>query len=134
MILVDSSAWIEFDRETQRAVDRRLAELITTTDEVATTDPVIMEVAAGAKDASRETELRRLLSRFVLLPFDTPTDFDAAVRIYRTCRSRGVTPRGLVDCMIASVALRHDATLLCRDGDLVQVAAVMGIKLDPASS
>jgi len=111
-----------------------LAELIATTDEVATTDPVIMEVAAGAKDAAREAQLRRLLARFVLLPFDSPTDFDAAVRIYRTCRSRGVTPRRLVDCMIASVALRHDSRLLCCDRDLAQVADVMGIELDPASS
>ncbi len=75
MILVDSSAWVEYDRQTESAVDLRLTELIATTDEVATTDPVIMEVAAGAKDAARETQLRRLLARFVLLPFDSPTDF-----------------------------------------------------------
>jgi predicted nucleic acid-binding protein len=114
--------------------DLRLSELIATTDEVATTDPVIMEIAAGAKDAAREAQLRRLLARFPLLGCDTPTDFDAADRIYRTCRSRGVTPRGLIDCMIASVALRHGVGLLCRDRDLAQVAEVMGIDLDPASS
>ena len=63
-----------------------------------------------------------------------PTDFDAAAAIYRTCRSQGVTPRGLIDCMIASVALRHEATLLCKDRDLIQVAALMGIELDEASA
>lgn len=133
MILVDTSAWVEFDRNTGSHIDNRLADLIATTDEVATTEPVIMEVAAGARGPHRERELRRLLNRFSLLTFDSPTDFDAAVAIYRTCRSAGVTPRGLIDCMIASVALRHKAALLCKDRDLVQVATVMGINLDEAS-
>ncbi len=134
MILVDSSAWVEYDRGTGSAVDDRLAALIAHTDLVAVTDPVIMEVASGARDAGREHQLRRLLQRFELLPFDTPTDFDAAVRIYRTCRSQGVTPRGLIDCMIVSVALRNHATVLCQDVDLVRVGQVMGLNLDPASS
>lgn len=134
MILVDTSAWVEFDRQTGSRVDNRLADLIATTDDVATTHPVIMEVAAGARSLRHERELRRLLDRFSLLAFDSPTDFDAAVAIYRRCRAAGITPRGLIDCMIASVALRHQASLLCQDRDLAQVATVMGITLDGASS
>jgi hypothetical protein len=38
--------------------------------------------------------------RFHLQRFDPAADFDAAARIYRRCRQAGVTPRGLVDCMI----------------------------------
>lgn len=134
MILVDTSAWIEFDRNTCSRIDNRVAYLIASTDEIATTAPVIMEVAAGARSAERERELRRLLNRFSLLTFDSPTDFDAAVAVYRRCRSQGITPRGLIDCMIASVALRHGAALLCMDKDLVQVAGVLGIPLDEAST
>jgi hypothetical protein len=37
---------------------------------VAVTEPVIMEVIAGAHSYDRETDLRRLLPRFHLLPFD----------------------------------------------------------------
>ena len=61
------------------------------------------------------------------------TDFEAAARIYRRCRRVGVTPRGLVDCLVAAVAWRRGASLLCRDVDLERVAGVMGIDLDPAS-
>ncbi len=134
MILVDTSAWVEFDRGTGSPTDERVAELIAVTDDIATTEPVIMEVAAGARSLARERELRRLLNRFVLLAVDSPTDFDAAVSIYRQCRSQGITPRGLIDCMIAAVALRNAASLLCHDKDLVQVASIMGIQLDAASS
>jgi predicted nucleic acid-binding protein len=55
------------------------------------------------------------------------------VRIYRRCRRAGVTPRGMVDCMIAAVAWRHRATLLAYDADLDRLARVIGIDLDRAS-
>ena len=58
---------------------------------------------------------------------------DGAVRIYRRCRQAGITPRGLVDCMIAAVAWRHQATLLACDADLDRVARVMGLEMDEAS-
>ncbi len=132
MILVDTSAWVEFDRATGSAVHRRVAELIADTDDVAVTQPVVMEVLAGARDARREVDLRRLMDRFALLRFDADVDFDGAMRIYRMCRRSGVTPRGMVDCMIAAVALRHDATLLAADADLDCVAEVMGIALESA--
>ena len=130
MILVDTSAWVEFDRATGSRIDARLTELIAATDEVAVTEPVIMEVLAGARDDRRERDLRRLMERFVLMRFDAAIDFDAATRIYRMCRRAGVTPRGMVDCMIAAVALRHGATLLATDTDLDRVANVMGIPMD----
>lgn len=130
MILVDTSAWVEFDRATASAVDSRLTELISTTDEVAVTEPVIMEVLAGARDDRREQDLRRLMQRFPLLRFDAAIDGDGATRIYRRCRRSGVIPRGMVDCMIAAVALRHEARLLVADADLDRVAEVMGISLD----
>jgi predicted nucleic acid-binding protein len=130
MILVDTSAWVEFDRGTGSPVDARLSRLIATTDDVAVTEPVIMEVLAGARDDRREGDLRRLMERFRLIRFDAAVDFDGATRIYRTCRRAGVTPRGMVDCMIAAVAWRSGATLLAADADLERVAAVMGIELD----
>ena len=133
MILVDTSAWVEFDRATESPVDQRLTGLIAANHDIAVTEPVIMEVVAGARSARREQDLRRLLRRFHLLRFDAAVDFDAAARIYRACRRVGVTPRGMIDCMIASVARRHSATLLACDADLDRVAEVVGISMDSAS-
>jgi predicted nucleic acid-binding protein len=133
VILADTSAWVEYDRATGSSVDRRLEALIRVTGPVAVTEPVVMEVVAGARTDEREAQLRRLLGRFALLRFDSAADFDAAARIYRQCRRVGITPRGMVDCLIASVAYRHRATLLAADVDLSRVAGVVGIDLDPAS-
>src|SRR5919109_1307565 len=93
----------------------------------------LLEVLAGARSDDREADLRRLLDRFALLRFDAGADFDGAVRLYRQCRSQGVTPRGLIDCMIAAVAWRRDASLLSHDADLARVATVAGIELDGGS-
>lgn len=133
MILADTSAWVEYDRSTGSLADERLTELIAADGPLAVTEPVVMEVLAGARSDQREDDLRRLLLRFGLLHFDVATDFDGAVRIYRRCRKAGVTPRGLIDCMIASVAWRRGAMVLAHDADLDRVARVVGIKLDRAS-
>lgn len=133
MILVDSSAWVEYDRATGSAADLRVRDLITSGSSGATTEPVMMEVLAGAKSDRRAEGLRRLLLRFALLAFDPVTDFEAAATMYRTCRKAGVTPRGMIDCMICAVALRHGARVLAHDVDFARVGLVMSISLDRAS-
>jgi predicted nucleic acid-binding protein len=132
MILVDTSAWVEYDRATGSEVDRRLSELVATDGPIAVTEPVIMEVLAGARTVEQETDLRRLMLRYHLHRFDSASDFDGAVRIYRKCRAAGITPRGMLDCMIAAVAWRHGAKLLANDVDLDRVANVVGIEIDGA--
>jgi len=133
VILADTSAWVEYDRATGSAVDGRLSALIEIEGPLSVTQPVVMEVLAGARNERREADLRRLLLRFEFLPFDAVTDFDAAVTIYRRCRRAGITPRGMLDCMIAAVAWRQRAALLAHDADLDRVARVIGIDLDDAS-
>jgi predicted nucleic acid-binding protein len=133
VILADSSVWVEFDRATGSPSHHRLKALIESGGPVAVTEPVVMEVVAGARDDAREADLRRLLGSVELLCFDAVSDFDGAVRIYRRCRAAGVTPRGLLDCMIAAVAWRRGATLLSHDADMDRVARVVEIRLDNAS-
>ena len=133
MILADTSAWVEYDRATGSAVDLRLTALIAAGGPVVVTEPVIMEVLAGGRSDQRESDLRLLLLRFELLPFDVVADFDGAAHIYRRCRRAGVTPRGMVDCMIDAVVLRRGATLLSHDVDVDRLAGVTGIDLDEAS-
>jgi predicted nucleic acid-binding protein len=130
MILADTSAWVEYDRATGSAVDRRLTDLIADGGPLAVTEPVVMEVLAGARSDARENDLRRLLLRFELAAVDPTADFEAATRIYRRCRRTGVTPRGFIDCLIAAVAWRRGATLLAHDVDLHRVAEVIGVAID----
>lgn len=134
MILVDTSAWVEFDRATDSLVDQRLRSLIADGVDIALTEPVIAELVAGARTDAREARLRSLLLSFDLLPFEAPIDFDGASTIYRRCRAQGVTPRGLLDCMIAAVAVRNSVPVLSHDVDLARIAKVVDLRLDEAST
>ena len=65
MILVDTSAWVEFlrdgDVDVADAVERLLQD-----DLAATTGPVVMEVLAGARSAPHLRQLQSLLARATL--------------------------------------------------------------------
>jgi predicted nucleic acid-binding protein len=133
VILADTSAWVEFDRATGSAVDRRMAELIAADGPLAVTEPVLMEVLAAARDERRADDLRRLLLRRHLLAIDVAADFDAAARVYRRCRRVGVTPRGLVDCLVVAVAWRSGASVLAQDVEVDRICDVLGVPSDPGA-
>jgi predicted nucleic acid-binding protein len=133
VILADSSAWVEFDRATGSPVHTRMVEAMTDA-ELAVTEAVLMEVTAGARSAPAAAELRRLLTSFEWIQGDVVADFEGAATIYRACRAKGITPRGLIDCMIANVAMRADVRLLSADRDFAQMATVVPLQLDAASA
>ena len=114
MILIDTSAWIEFLRDTGSATSQQVDDLMD--NEIAICDPVRMEVLAGARDESHLVALRRLLARATVLP-TTVSDYDDAAALYRRCRRQGETVRKLIDCLIASVAIRAGVPVLHRDVD-----------------
>jgi predicted nucleic acid-binding protein len=49
-------------------------------------------------------------------------DFDLAASIYRSVRHRGHTVRSGLDCLIAAMAYRSEATLVHRDVDFTRIA------------
>ncbi|HUF73000.1 MAG TPA: PIN domain nuclease [Gammaproteobacteria bacterium] len=119
MILIDTSAWIEFLRDTGSPVCERVDELLE--HEIATCDAVRMELLAGARDEEHLQQLRRLLARASLLPTE-PGDYDAAAALYRGCRLQGHSVRKLIDCLIAAVAIRASVPVLHFDGDFDTLA------------
>lgn len=129
MILVDTSAWVEFLRGTGSAVQVRVRELIEADAPLATTDPVVMELLAGAESPARARELRRLLGRFHHEPTHGLVDFEHAAALFRACRSGGSTVRSLMDCLIAAVALRTDMSVLAADRDFEVLARYTEMRL-----
>jgi predicted nucleic acid-binding protein len=122
VILVDSSAWIEFQRATGSAVDKRLTKAIQTDEPLATLGVVVLEVLAGARDERHARDLRRLLDRCSFVPLEEPSDWELAAALYRACRRTGTTVRRLPDCLIAVLAVRVGADLLHQDADFNAIA------------
>jgi predicted nucleic acid-binding protein len=119
LILIDTSAWVEFLRDTGSPVCERVDHLLDS--KIATCDAVRMEVLAGARDDAHARQLSRLLDRATLLPTE-PVDYEAAAALYRHCRSEGRTVRKLIDCLIAAVAIRASVPVLHRDADFTAIA------------
>lgn len=117
MLLVDTSVWVEYLRGTGSSTGAGLRAMIDEGADLAITDPVVMEVLAGARDERVLSQLETLVDGLTMLSVDPGLDFRAAATLYRTCRTRGQTVRRLVDCLIAAVALRHDVVLLHNDAD-----------------
>lgn len=114
MILVDTSAWVEFLRDTGSAVCTHVDEILD--GDVATCHPVRMELLAGARNEQHLNELRGLLARGSLLPTE-PADYDEAAALYRACRRSGETVRKLIDCLISATAIRMSVPVLHADND-----------------
>ncbi len=127
MILVDTSAWIEFLRDTGSATCLRVDELLA--EEIATCQPVRMELLAGARDGDHLQDLRGLLARTTTLE-TLPTDYEDAATLYRACRRRGETVRKLIDCLIAAHAIRARLPLLQSDADFDVLARHTELMLD----
>lgn len=128
MILVDTSAWIEFLRDTGSPACRRVDALLD--GGTATCDPVVMEVLAGARGEQHLSDLRRLLGRAELVRAES-VDFELAASLYRTCRRQGETVRKLIDCLIAATAVRAGLAVLHADSDFDVLARHTALRVDP---
>lgn len=126
MLLVDTSAWIEFFRRPPRFDFTSSFDF----DDVVTCLPVVQEVLQGFRD---EASFRIARDAFRAMPtVESPlseTVILEAVDLYRSARRSGITVRSSVDCLIAACALRHDLTVLHHDRDYDGLAHVTSLRV-----
>jgi predicted nucleic acid-binding protein len=124
--LIDSSAWIEYFRDTNsracNEVDRMWHD---DPGSIATTEPVVMELLAGTTSDRLFTRVEKLMNGLQLLSVDASVDYRDAAIAYRSVRKGGHTVRKTMDCLIAVVAARTGATLVHRDRDFDVLAAAL---------
>jgi predicted nucleic acid-binding protein len=132
MILVDTSAWVDYLRDRRTVAAKALAALIEQDAELGTTEPVIMELLAGADTPARAEALERLANGLALLGIDPRLDIRAAAQLYTEVRRDGRTIRSLVDCLIASVAIRHEVALLHKDADYDVISKISPLRVHTA--
>ena len=127
MTLVDTSAWVEFLRSTGSDTHRAVRQLLEEDAPLHTTDIVVMEILAGARDDDHLQQLRRLLARCEYLPIEGLATYEAAAGLARSCRRAGETVRALTDCLTAAVALRLGVSILHNDRDFDVLARHAGV-------
>jgi predicted nucleic acid-binding protein len=129
MILVDTSAWVEYFRATGSSAALEVRRLLSDQpNEVAMCEPIAMEILSGAVDDGRHAKLEQLVNGLPSLTGDNAIDFRSAAGIYRAGRRAGQTIRSLNDCLIAAVAIRHEARIVHRDADFEVIAQLTSLQ------
>lgn len=105
--------------------------LIQTGTDLAITEPIAMELLAGADTDARAAAINRLVNGVALVSIDRRLDFHQAATIYRAVRRAGSTPRSMVDCLIAAIATRHDVELAHNDADFDAIAQCWPLRTRP---
>jgi predicted nucleic acid-binding protein len=129
VILIDTSAWVDYLRGRRTTAARTLTELVEQGAELATTEPLIMELLAGGDTPARAEALERLANGLPLLGIDPRVDFRAAAGLYVEARRGGRTIRSLVDCLIACVAIRNDVAVLHKNADYDVIADISPLRI-----
>jgi predicted nucleic acid-binding protein len=114
MILVDTSAWIEFFRGREPLASR--VDGLLDTNDVAVCGPVLLELRRGLRAADRGTVLP-LLEACHLLE-QPPALWEEAGELGAAAGRRGSTVKSL-DLLIAAYALSHSVPLLTTDSDFL---------------
>jgi hypothetical protein len=131
VILPDTSAWVEEIRHTGSAIDRTLESLLRSGADVGVTEPVVMELLAGARDKRELRAARKRMLAFPMLRVDNLVTYERAAVIWRLCRAAGEPVRNTVDCLIAAVAIREGASVLHADRDFDVMRRHAGLRIEP---
>lgn len=122
LTLADTSAIVAYLRATETAADIVMTRMVEAGDPPMVTEPVMLEVLAGARSRVDLHRVRRFLNTLEIVPVVGLDDNERAADLYRRCRARGVTIRSLIDCLIAAVAIRKGAAVLHEDRDFDALA------------
>lgn len=127
LVLVDTSVWIEYLRGTGSRAHLFVREQVGTG--LATTEPILMELLAGAASGAQTAAAERLMLGQHWLQVEPALDYRAAADIFQAARASGHQPRSLQDCLIAAIAVRTQTPVAHRDADYARIAAVTGLEV-----
>ena len=128
MVIVDTSVWIDYfaDRPTpqvsvlERAIDA---------EPLAVGDLVVFEVMRGLRYERDARRVGGLFEQLTVIPMGGGRIARRAAEDYRILRSRGITVRATVDCLIATFCIEHNHVLLHNDRDFDAFEQHLGLRV-----
>jgi predicted nucleic acid-binding protein len=130
LILIDTSAWVEYLRDTGSDACEAVDRMIQDQDATATCDVVIMELLSGTRTGDDWRSIWALMNSQAMLPVRPLFDYEVAAELFRRCRQAGFRPANSNDLLISAVAIGREVPLLAADADYQQIAAVSSLRLE----
>jgi len=132
MILVDSSVWIDFFRQSPTTSCVQLVELLQEgSATVGTADLVVYEVLRGFNTGRALRDAQDLLLDLPIVEIGGIANALQAAEHDRALRAKGYTIRSPIDVLLASYCITHGHTLLHRDADFDVMGTLRGLKSWP---
>jgi hypothetical protein len=128
LILIDTSAFIEFLNHTGSREDDLIEQFIADDDDIAIPDIALTEILQGISDEQEYAEVKESLLTFPVLSLAGINSYIAVAELYRKCRKKGATVRNTVDLLVAQIAIENRATLLHKDRDFNAIAGICDLK------
>ena len=129
MILIDTSAFIEFLNRTGSREDKIIEKLIADDDEIAIPDISLTEILQGIRDDREYAEVKMSLLTIPILSLKSTDSYIAAADLYRKCRKMGATVRNTVDLLVAQITIEQKATLLHNNRDFDAIARISDLRV-----
>ncbi len=128
MVIVDTTVWIDYMAGTVNPetewLDRELVF-----QRFGLTDLILCEILQGLRSESDAKRVRKQMAHFELLAIGGEALAVAAAANYRSLRSRGLTIRKTIDCLIATACLIGGHALLHRDRDFDAFEEHLGLRV-----
>jgi predicted nucleic acid-binding protein len=126
MIVVDTSAWIDYFRGLD-APHTRSVDMALQCERVIVGDLVLVEFLQGFRSADQYTKAADLMDRLEYHDFVGRDVALAAANINRELRTRGVTVRKTIIMLIGTWCLMHGASLIHYDRDFEPLEKHFGL-------
>lgn len=131
MYLVDTSVLVDYLREKENAAVQYFIQIMNDRIPFGITSLIYQEILQGAASKKDLKILIEFLeSQRFFYPKDAKKSYQQAAELYIQCRSKGLTIRSTIDCLIAQVSIEHELILLHNDKDFTNMKkAVPELKL-----
>jgi predicted nucleic acid-binding protein len=129
VIVVDTSVWIDVLNDVDTPAAETCVQLIEGGEPVALTDVIFAEILQGLSDDREAAEVERHLRAFPVLRLTSLDDLALAAELYRAARSKGITIRKTLDCLIAAPCVRANVPLLHADKDFDRLASCTALRV-----
>jgi predicted nucleic acid-binding protein len=128
MIIVDSTVWVDFFAGNENLQSLWLKSEVGRPS-VGLTDLILCEVLQGVRSEKMFASISRQLAEFPIFSTGGQELAIASARNFRALRSRGVTVRKTIDCIIATHCIRQGHILLHRDRDFDPFERHLGLRV-----
>ena len=128
MVLVDTTVWIDFFVGRALTHIETFESLLEQEEDICICGIILTEVLQGIRKETEFKKAKNLFNSLIFLPMSYSTFLQSA-EIYRKLRQKGITIRKSIDCMIASVALENNISLLHNDKDFLPIERYCELKV-----